>query len=771
MRHILTACILFFSLSLAARESVHLPEIVNYYEQMNFLDRNKKDTLDPVMAAIERLEIMSKKSLISKSIYKMAIANLSAYMPISIDQIDSTAILLNQMLDNIAQTHTTRSSRYAQGLLWCAHICANKGDNKQAKALLNNGKKLLAQYGTGTFDGRDTLLEIFCQDVASQIEYNSGRSYQAVQISERACELKKACFGEKSEVYFNALLDLSNLYAERKQYRKANQYHNLGYNAYVERIKTEFCSTSESERTMFWEKAKTYINKTISIAHKMPTTAHIGGEQSLAAAAYNALLLSKGLLLNTSNSFENYIYHSGNAEALRILQQKKALATQHTPQQVLDSLDYAILDALRRNNQTFELPHLSIHWQDVAAKLGKKDLAIEFYRTEKDQYGAILLQKGWDSPKVIKLKKAALDSLHLEQYTKEQASQTWRISQAIWPDDIVRYFPVNGDGRIYFAADGILQITGIEYLPYCPPRKDGTYFCLSDLFPVYRLSSTRELVNLSPDKGNTEIAVYGGLKYDMNYAELKQDAKRYPSVQPALLAYAPSDQKRDARDVAYIKELDGALKEADSIVAIINNAPQRLFRAQAYTRAQGTETSFKALQHEHPRMIHVATHGFFLTQEEAEEKNLALTDNPMARSGLLLAGSEDAWFGIRQPDDVDDGILSALEISNMNFQGLDMVVLSACETGIGDIQADGVFGLQRGFKMAGTRSILMSLWKVDDDATCTLMTEFYHNWIDKKQSKHKAFELAKQHLRTQTDKGWNNPQFWAAFILLDGIEE
>ena len=758
MRNILTACILLFSLSLAARDSLHLPEIVNHYRQMNFLERNKKDTLDPVMAAIERLEIMSKKTVFSKSFYKMALANLGSYMPIPAQQTDSTAILLNQMLDNIAQTYTASSTQYAQALFWCAHICASKGDNKQGKALLNKGRKLLAQYGTDTFEGRDTLLEIFYQDVASQIEYNSGRSYQAVQISEYACRLKQACFGEKSEVYFNALLDLSNLYAERKLYAKANKYHNLGYNAYVERIKTEFCSTSESERAMFWDKAKTYINKTISIAHKMPNTAHIGGEQSLAAAAYNALLLSKGLLLNTSNSFENYIYHSGNVEALRIMQQKKMLATQHTPQQILDSLDYAILDALRRNNQTFELPHLSIHWQDVAAKLEKKDLAIEFYRTEKDQYGVILLKKEWDSPRVIKLKKEALDSLHLEQYSKEQANKTWRISQAVWPDDIVKYFPVNGDGRIYFAADGILQITGIEYLPYCPPRKDGTYFCLADLFPMYRLSSTRELVNLSPDNGNTEIAVYGGLKYDINYT-------------PDLLAYTHSGQKRDARDVAYIKELDGALKEADSIVAIINNAPQRLFRAHAYTRTQGTEASFKALQHEHPRMIHIATHGFFLTQEEAEEKHMALTDNPMARSGLLLAGAEDAWFGLRQPDDVEDGILSALEISNMNFQGLDMVVLSACETGIGDIQADGVFGLQRGFKMAGTRSILMSLWKVDDDATCTLMTEFYHNWIDKGKTKHEALELAKKHLRTQTDKGWNNPQFWAAFILLDGIEE
>jgi len=766
MRKFLTVCILFFSLSLAARDSLHLPEIVNHYQQMNFLDRNKKDTIDPVLAAIEKLEGIRQKSIFSRPIMNIIIANLNVFAPS--EQTDSTAILLNQMLDNIAQTSPPRSTRYAQGLLWCAYICASKGDNRQGQTLLNKGLNLLSQYGTGVFDGRDTLIEIFYQDVASKIEYNSGRDYRAVQISERSCELKKFYFGEKSEVYFNALLDLSNLYAERKLYGKANHYHNLGYNAYIERIKTEFCSTSESERTMFWEKAKTYINKTISIAHKMRNTAHVGGENSLAGAAYNALLLSKGLLLNTSNSFENYIYASNNAEAIHILHQKKTLSDGHASQDALDSLDYAILDALKRNNQTFELPHLSIRWQDVAAKLETNDLAVEFYKTDNDQYGAILLKKEWTSPKVIKLKQASLDSLHLEQYDKKQAIRTWRFSQAIWPDEIVKYFPVNGNGCIYFAADGILQITGIEYLPYCPPRKDGKYYSLSDLFPMYRLSSTRELVNQSPDKGYTEIAVYGGLKYNMNYAQLKQDACLYPTVQPALLAYAHSRQKRDARDIAYIKELDGALKEADSIVAIINNAPQRLYRAQAYTRTHGTEASFKALQYEHPRMIHVATHGFFLTKEEAEEKNMALSDNPMARSGLLMAGAEDAWFGLQQPNDIDDGILSALEISNMNFQGLDMVVLSACETGIGDIQADGVFGLQRGFKMAGTESILMSLWKVDDDATTVLMTEFYRQWMGG-ASRHQALNAARNKVR-QNPK-WQSPAYWASFILLDGIEK
>ena len=95
--------------------------------------------------------------------------------------------------------------------------------------------------------------------------------------------------------------------------------------------------------------------------------------------------------------------------------------------------------------------------------------------------------------------------------------------------------------------------------------------------------------------------------------------------------------------------------------------------------------------------------------------------------------------------------------------------MSACQTAQGHITGDGVFGLQRGFKKAGANSILMSLWKVDDKATCLLMTEFYKNWIEEGKTKHEALELAKQTVRSHKDKGWDDPKYWAAFILLDAI--
>ena len=174
--------------------------------------------------------------------------------------------------------------------------------------------------------------------------------------------------------------------------------------------------------------------------------------------------------------------------------------------------------------------------------------------------------------------------------------------------------------------------------------------------------------------------------------------------------------------------------------------------------------------------------------------------NPLDRCALLFAGANIALNGRSKtlPAGVDDGILTAKEISNLDFRTTDIVVLSACETGLGDITGDGVFGLQRAFKMAGAQTILMTLWQVDDDATQRLMTAFYR-YLSSGQSKRQALHNAQQYICNYTEtkdaeipstsadkykhKGktgsykaanevittqpYSDPYFWAGFILLD----
>ncbi|MCK6695632.1 MAG: CHAT domain-containing protein [Thermoanaerobaculia bacterium] len=137
----------------------------------------------------------------------------------------------------------------------------------------------------------------------------------------------------------------------------------------------------------------------------------------------------------------------------------------------------------------------------------------------------------------------------------------------------------------------------------------------------------------------------------------------------------------------------------------------------------------------------------------------------MIRSGLLLAGANHAWkTGRPLRPGMEDGILTAYEISQMNLRNTELVVLSACETGLGQIEGnEGVYGLQRAFKIAGAKYLLMSLWKVPDGPTQELMQAFYEQWLDQGKSIPDAFRAAQAQLRAK----YPNPLFWAGFVLVE----
>jgi len=140
-------------------------------------------------------------------------------------------------------------------------------------------------------------------------------------------------------------------------------------------------------------------------------------------------------------------------------------------------------------------------------------------------------------------------------------------------------------------------------------------------------------------------------------------------------------------------------------------------------------------------------------------------ENPLLRSGLIMSGANNQWLAKEyiMQDGVEDGILTADEISRLNLINTKLVVLSACETGLGDVKnSEGVFGLQRAFKLAGVESLIMSLWKVPDDATAELMTNFYQQWLSG-QTKQNAFKTAQQKVREK----YKSPYYWAAFVMMD----
>jgi len=385
---------------------------------------------------------------------------------------------------------------------------------------------------------------------------------------------------------------------------------------------------------------------------------------------------------------------------------------------------------------------LLINWRDLQKQLKPDEAAIEFCCYVDDNgiltcqyYKALVIRPGSSMPRLI----------DIGIWT---ASKTFHNVQAqcqfFWKHLTKE---LKGVTHLYFSPYGILHTVPIE--SFIPQDLRG--------LRVSRLSSTRQIALRSKRKG-TGSALFGGLLFDMNVEDMK--------------AYA---LKRGAE--AMLDYLPGTKKEVEQVGAILqrNNSP--FSHIALYTDDAGTEHSFKALSRSGVGLIHLATHGFYYKADEAKGylnssditvgHNKSIEDKPMTRTGLFMGG---AGLANTSGMEADDGILTAQEISKMDLKGLNLVVLSACETAEGDINYDGVFGLQRGFKKAGAQSILMSLWKVDDEATCLLMTEFYKNWIGERMTKHDALEAAKQTVRSHKEKGWNDPKYWAAFILLDALD-
>ncbi|MBX3197288.1 MAG: CHAT domain-containing protein [Labilithrix sp.] len=245
-------------------------------------------------------------------------------------------------------------------------------------------------------------------------------------------------------------------------------------------------------------------------------------------------------------------------------------------------------------------------------------------------------------------------------------------------------------------------------------------------------------------------------------------AEKRASTRPAVFGDPTFDGDGGASTGARAGDLDGARFPPLPGTAVEAKAVAELLAAASATQRDATKSRLASV--ESPVVLHVATHGFFLKREreEAAANTRALeydpgapaavppprTASPLVRSGLALAGANQRSSA--------DGLLTALEASSMNLDGTRLVVLSACETGVGETQVgDGVYGLRRALVVAGAESQLMSLWKVDDDATKSLMIAFY---ADLKAGSGRAAALRKVQLAMLADKTTEHPYFWAAFI-------
>ena len=657
------------------------------------------------------------------------------------------------------------------------------------------------QYSVATDYGRqaremyeelgDTTTAIFARILANNALfcYVNDSLEQAISTACKALELQKKVLGEDHPDHVPLLYNLAVYYSKAGEKAAAEQQFQEALKLQSDLIRSAFLHLTSQEREKFWQK-KSYVFK------YAPMLAYLDPEnKEMTAMAYNSLLFTKGILLNSDIDFRSLLKQSGNKELMAKYNQLEVLQQQLEGYYRL-SASQRDVDLKQIKNEIYQLERtlvrdckeygsftesLSIDAGQISQQLADDEAAIEFadiyIRGRGTTYLAFILRKDQPQPKLIRLfsddelrdlkygKIDLLDAIQT-QYGIDSVYTDRRFGKLFWQPLIKE---LAGVRRVYFSPTSLFYQLGIEYLPCDAEHRIG------DVFELYRISSTKLLAKRNaahvPVKSAT---VYGGLNYDMDLSQLQEQHSLQQAAHSApLLAMVSIDTRRTLDSLSLrgsVGYLPGTLHEAESVG---EQLMQNDIETDMRLGNEGTEETFKSLSGRSQSIIHIATHGFYFSESDLKRRNQRLIflneqteniDNPLNYSGLLMSGANYVLKGGKLPDKLEDGVLTANEIAQTDLSKTDVVVLSACQTGVGDIREDGVFGIQRGFKKAGAKSLLMSLWSVSDEAT-DLMTQFSENLMAGK-SKRQAFVAAQESLRNGK---YAAPYFWASFILLDGF--
>lgn len=638
-----------------------------------------------------------------------------------------------------------------------------------------------------------------------------------IHETKESLQLVHDYLGELS--YASSLATIAGCYALEDDYSNAIEYYELYMPAIRNAIRTEFQLQSENERMLTWKEESNNIQGLKELLISIPEDEKTRTSE-MATLTYDAALLSKGILLNSAIEFEKLIAQIGDPHLKSIYEQTKAneaeIAHLRESAETDEELDRIL--RLTEENKSLQLQlyrgckeladftdYISYDWKAVQQVLKSTDVAIEFVSINPlidnadEIMVALVLTKEMQAPIAITLwnnedlmkcdeteayeqlqndiishiLNQSCDLNYLKDLLSSQNSSTspYHTEISLYLQCMITekeadtsYLPTSmiglmtykqlmnnnslydtqhggtlvwgalkqylqGKERVFFSADGCFNHIGIEYLKY-----EGKPF--SEQFEVYRLSSTKELCYKHQAQPLEKIALFGNIDYT---SEATQSAK----TTNELLALRTSN--------GGFANLSATKREVNSIEAILKQNGNRT--VTKLTDTEASQSAFLSLSGSKVNLIHIATHGMYADTEGATESE-SMDNSILAFSGANLY------------EDTHDGLVSASTIATMDLRQCDLAVLSACETGLGMLGDDGVFGLQRGFKNAGVHTLLMSIKKVYDASTADLMTHFYQN-LTEGLSKRDALVKAQKTLR---ENGYPDAKYWATFILLDAIE-
>lgn len=568
---------------------------------------------------------------------------------------------------------------------------------------------------------------------------------EAEQNLTEALRIRGAALDTNHPDYVKSQEDLAILYWKKGDLAKADANYTIAMDKSLDFINRYFPPMSEAEKTKYWDVLQPRFQRYYNYCLEASAT-----NSAIINTMYDYQVATKGLLLNSTNKIKKAILSSGNNDLIKNyvtwLDKKETLARLYSlsKEELKDQkVDLAALEkeandmerSLSQQSTDFSKGYSAekINHTQVAASLTDQEAIIEFIRirsfdkdfTADSKYAALILTKGTTVPKLVVLDNGnQLETRYAKFYRnsiQQKGADTYSYDQ-YW----ARIDPsLAGKKIIYISADGVYNQLSLNTLK----KTDGDY--LLNKYDLIMVGNSKDVLELKSRKPST-------------------------TKKSAFLLGFP-DYGGDA-----VAALPGTKLEVDNIGKILKTGG---YQTTPYVQKAATEAVIKSLKG--PVIVHIATHGYFqadVEQSAAGVHQENAKDNPLLRSGLILAGASPTLKGEALPnlESNDNGVLTAYEAMNLSLDGTDLIVLSACETGLGDVRAgEGVYGLQRAFLVAGAKAMVMSLWKVDDAATQALMTNFYTN-LAKGGSKAKAFKQAQLQLMTK----YKDPYYWGAFVMM-----
>ncbi len=570
---------------------------------------------------------------------------------------------------------------------------------------------------------------------------------EAEPLLDKALSIRNKILGEGHPHAVQSKEDVAILYWKKGDVGNAQMLYRSVMDQSLAFINKYFPPMSEAEKTKYWDvlfpRFQRFYNYAIEEAKD---------NKYILQDLYDYQIATKALLLNSTNKVKQRILASGDKplidDYLKWLDQKELLARLYAyskeelkDQKInLDSIERATNSMerlLSERSEDFSSGYSisSTSFKDIQKVMTNEEAIVEIIRVKKyDQkfvddarYIALVLTKGSELPKMVVWQNGKQMETRYAKYfryaVQQKIEDTYSYDQ-FWAGldpDLV------GKKIIYFSPDGVYNQISLNTL-----KKPGADYVINR-YDLVIVGNSKDLIDIKNKKATVSkknVTFFG-----------------FPD-------YGSGD----------VPALPGTKTEVEGISKIVTPAG---FKTSQFMQKTASETNLKAVKS--PTYLHIATHGYFLPDIEGAQGSAFgvhlenANNNALLRSGLLLAGAGNA-LGNQVPnlESNDNGILTAYEAMNLDLQGTDMVVLSACETGLGDIKdGEGVYGLQRSFLAAGADALVMSLWKVDDAATQELMRNFYSNLM-KLKNKRAAFKQA----QLQLMKKYKEPYYWGAFVMM-----